>query len=227
MISVILHRPKSPGNLGAVARVCKNFGVDSLIIIDPRCDTNHEDAQRLAMHAKDILCNARIEDSLDILYEFDCIIATTARRGDADNIRRIAMTPRELAGRIFHDMHIAVLFGPEDDGLSNDALALAHITVCIPTAGFQSLNLSHAVSIILYELFMAVPAQVGLEPARKEELDVLFSLINEKLDTMRFPREQMAATQRQTWRRVLSRAFLSRREAQNLMGFFKNLLGRR
>lgn len=227
MIFVVLHRPKNPGNLGAVARICKNFGVSSLILVDPRCDVGHEDAQSRAMHAKDVLAGARIEKSLDVLDEFDYVVATTVRRGDEANIKRRAITPRELAQRIPCGARIAILFGSEDHGLSNDALSLAHLTVGIPTANLQSLNLSHAVGIVLYELFATAPLQTSMEPARKEELDVLFSLISEKLCAMDFPQGQMVTTQEQTWRRVLSRAVLSRHEARNIIGFFKNLLGRR
>ena len=98
MIDIVLIQPKTPGNIGAIARVMKNFGFANLILINPDCEIDF-DAKSRAKHAKDILENARVEN-FDFLNIYDYKIGTTARLGSDYNIPRSPLTPTELSKKI-------------------------------------------------------------------------------------------------------------------------------
>ncbi|WP_080800088.1 RNA methyltransferase [Desulfamplus magnetovallimortis] len=154
-ITVVLHQPGYPENIGSAARAMCNMGIGKLIVVEPR-NYNHEAAAKLATHsAKQILEQMEIYESLkDALAPFHYIVGTTARLGG----QRVVESPREVAERVAHlslNNSIAMLFGREDRGLSNEELKLCHTLVNIPTSGFSSLNLAQAVMVVCYELFIA------------------------------------------------------------------------
>ncbi len=156
-IYVVLVNTIYGGNIGSSARAIKNMGLDGLRLVNPREGFERE-AFIMAHGARDVLANAEFFDSLEKAIE-DCslIIGTTARTG---GWRRNILTARQIAPLIVsHSKNnkVAILFGKEDTGLSNEEISLCNYCVTIPTSqkGLKSLNLSQAVLLIGYEILLA------------------------------------------------------------------------
>ncbi len=155
-ISIVLHRPRYPENIGSAARAAKNMGIHRLVVVSPEND-DPERMLRLATHAAaDIIKGmVRYDDLKSALAEETYVVGTTARTGSQ---RQGFCTPAEMAKHLIgisKNNRIAILFGPEDRGLENEDIRLCHMLVGIPTAAFSSINLAQAVMIICYELFQA------------------------------------------------------------------------
>jgi tRNA/rRNA methyltransferase len=155
-ISIILIRPKFPENVGSVARAMKNTGLSRLTLVGG-CSALHMNAYKLASGAEDILERAEEWSSMDEALEGqDCLVGTTSREGRG---RVPLLRPNDLVARLVpvsQKSSIALIFGPEKDGLTNEELSRCHLYVRIPSAmSFPSFNLSHAVAIICHELFNA------------------------------------------------------------------------
>lgn len=230
MLSVILIEPESAGNIGAVARLMKNFDFHSLILIHSQCDHLSPEALDRATHAKDILRRARVERDIACLDEFDYLIATTAKVGTDYNIPRIPIKPEELTMNLDLRKHVALLIGRESTGLRNEEILKADLVVTIPTSKkFPTMNMSHACGILLYEIFKAFGKEKVTEhipAATKREKDQMMILLDDVLKTIDLP-ERRQETQRRVWKRMIGRSFLSKREAFALMGFLKKVMGRR
>ncbi len=166
-IRIVLVRPRGAANVGAVARAMKNTGLHDLVLVRPAFAVSNSLfsacswATAMAVHAKDVLGGVRQVDSLDAAVS-DCglVVGTTCREG---LYRAAAEPPRTVAPRILAATtanRVAVLFGPEDHGLSNEDLKACHQLIIIPSdPAYPSLNLSHAVMVCGYELFVAAHAQ--------------------------------------------------------------------
>jgi len=154
-IRVVLVEPFYEINIGYTARVMKNFDVNKLFIVNPRIEIG-EIARRFAMKGVDVLEKARIVKSLtDAISSVDLVIGTTGKVSNKILLRQ-ALTAREFAEKISNVKgKIAILFGREPSGLTNEELMLCDYIVTIPAnPEYPILNLSHAVSIILYEIFL-------------------------------------------------------------------------
>jgi len=144
IVSVILIEPENPGNIGAVARIMKNFGFYDLRVVRP-CEIN-EIAYARATHAKEILDNIKIFDSFEkATKDLDMLIATTGK------IRKVSKHVIE-PWKIPKYENIGLVFGRESIGLLNEEIERCDIVVSVPTSEYKILNLSHAVGIILYEI---------------------------------------------------------------------------
>ncbi len=226
-VDIVLVEPQTSGNIGAVARVMKNFDFDNLILIDPECELDDYDAKARAMHAKeDVLQNARVEE-WNYLDNYDYRVATTAILGDEHNMKRNPLTPEELSHRVkvTEGKKMAILFGREDLGLSNEEILRCDFVVNIPAnPEYSTMNLSHAVAVILYELYRAMNEEnfgKDIEPIGREEKEVMLDVIDEVLDEMEFQTEHKREQQKRLWRRIIGKSMLSNREAHALIGMFK------
>ena len=123
-VKIVLVEPAGERNIGSIARVMRNMGLDQLAIVNPACDYLSEEAQIMAVHGVEVLKNAQVFTCLpDALQECHRAIATTARpRGIPTTLE----TPREaIPWLIAHNIKSALIFGPEDRGLSNEELSHA------------------------------------------------------------------------------------------------------
>jgi len=228
MISIILLEPKKPGNVGAVARVMKNFNFSDLVLINPKCDIKSKEAVDRAVHAKNIIENAKIKN-ISYLKNFDYLVATTGKLGTDYNIPRSPITPAQLADKLskIKKVKIGLLFGPESYGLSNKLILQCDFVVTIPSSlKYPTLNLSHSVGIILYELFQKSKERKQGEqiiPMAKKEKEHLLKIIYNKLDKMHFTTKEKKETQKLIWKRILGKAMLTKREAFALFGFFRKI----
>lgn len=155
-VTIVLHQPRYSENIGAAARAMRNMGISQLVVVDP---PNYDlyKVLKLATHfASDIIEKSRIcADLKEALAPFSYVVGATARLGGQ---RRVINSPLMLAQRlvpISKENRIAILFGPEDRGLSNEDIHHCHVLVNIPTSEFSSLNLAQAVMIMCYEIFTA------------------------------------------------------------------------
>jgi tRNA/rRNA methyltransferase len=177
-ITIVLQRPQYPENIGSAARAMCNMGFSRLIVVDPDI---WEEARirRLATHAAaSVVDTIQRFDSLDkALAPFGHVVGTTARLGGQ---RPVIKSPDFLARNLISISKInpvAILFGPEDRGLTNDDLKHCHQLVNIPTVDFSSLNLAQAVMVVCYCLSSAVqtsPPANTPRLAKRIELDLMY-----------------------------------------------------
>ncbi len=156
-IAFVLCRPMQAGNVGSAARALKNMGFADLRLVAPVASTRDRAATSMAVHADDLLARAAIHDDLDAaLADRTITIGTTCRPGP---YRSGASTLREAARELIAEAasnRIAIMFGSEDHGLTNDELKRCHRLITIPTAvEYPSLNLAQAVMVVAYELRLA------------------------------------------------------------------------
>lgn len=155
-IRIVLVNTAHPGNIGGAARAMKNMGLSELYLVQPR-EYPAPRAVWRAAGARDVLANAKIVDSVDqAIAGCGLVVGTSARE------RRIPwplINPRECGARIWQEAHshdIALLFGREDRGLTNEELHKCHYHVHIPSnPDYSSLNLATAVQVLSYEIRMA------------------------------------------------------------------------
>jgi tRNA (cytidine32/uridine32-2'-O)-methyltransferase len=155
-VRIILVETSHPGNIGAVARAMKNMGLGDLVLVNPRYFP-HEDATARASGAEDLLQSARVVNSADeALADCNYVAGASAR---PRSIEWPLMEPRECAVRLLQESvngTVAVLFGPEKSGLTNDHMDRCDTLLTIPTiSSFNSLNLAMAVQVVSYELRVA------------------------------------------------------------------------
>ena len=222
-IIVVLHEPQDLVNIAHVVRALKNFGLRELRLVNPR----EYDAYRvagIAHQTQDVLARVaqfgRLEDALA-----DCVhvVGFTARGRTA---KRNLQRPREAAGEILGQAEAgptALLFGREDKGLPNEALDLCHRVVTIPTSpAYPSLNLAHAVVLMLYELAVTrgdesrpfkAPRREG-PPATAGDLERLFADVEAALRVIEFFKTRQAEGVMRTVREVIHRTPLDEREAK-------------
>ena len=154
-LKVILVEPNGPLNVGSVARLCSNFEVDELRIVSPKCDIFSLESKKMALKGQKILHNCKIFNNLEnAIFDCDLVLASCGRIDvskdsffeSCEDIFNWVVSFKKIN-------NLAIVFGREDSGLTNNELLLANKTFNIPTSkNNPSLNLSHAVSIVLYEL---------------------------------------------------------------------------
>lgn len=226
-ISIILCRPQFAGNVGAVARCGKNMGIDRLIVVGSP-DLEQEEMYRRATHvASDVIDGIHyVADLAEALADFQYVVGTTARLGNA---RGPVVTPREMAEKvadISQKNSVALLFGPEDAGLTNDDLRFCHLVVNIPTAEFKSLNLSHAVMILCYEIFAwrsAMDGRFSPKLATSRELEGMYGQVQDLLKRIGFLNPQNPEYWMMHIRRFLSRTGLYAKEVKIVRGICRQM----
>ncbi|MFP4568048.1 MAG: RNA methyltransferase [Candidatus Woesearchaeota archaeon] len=229
-ISVVLINPLYQGNVGAIARSMANFDLSELIIVGDF--SIGDEARCRAKHANSILDNVSFCESFDLLKnDFDLIIGTTGIIGTDYNIPRSPLTLCETSCELKDfSGRVALVFGSEATGLSNEHLLLCDFTLHIPTSvNYSVLNLSHAASIVFYEFFKLNSSVSGFVRenhviASSRERDEAVRIVDDVVGVMSFKSESDRDTQRVVWRRILGKSFLTRRELFSVIGFFRNVL---
>lgn len=184
-IAIVLHKPRYPENIGAAARALCNMGLKRLLVVDPE-NYDMDKVRKLATHAaSDIIEHIEIYEALDqALADFNYIVGTTARVGSQRRTINAPSLPAEKLASISAGNLIAILFGPEDRGLTNEDIRNCHLLVNIPTSNFSSLNLAQAVMIICYELFTySCEEKKALTPrlANRHELEGMYAHLKDIL----------------------------------------------
>ena len=228
-LRIVLVEPIYGGNVGSVCRAMANMGISDLAVVNPR-NLNMGEARKMACHANDILESRSTVDTLaEAVSDCGVVIGATARTG---LYRQHAKAPREWAEKalqVAEDGKAAIIFGREDNGLNNDELAICTQIIQIPTSvEYTSLNLSQAVLICCYELFLAAgiyepPLERSLE-APSELRERMFDLWRETLLGIGFMEADKADHMMLGLRRILSRGSLTVDDLKILMGIARQSL---
>jgi tRNA/rRNA methyltransferase len=240
----VLFKPKSPGNVGAAARALKNMGCRDLRIVKPTgfhitnggkgiwsCQgPGYDNADMMAVHGRDVLAAATIYSGLDAaLADRTLVVGTTARAG---LYRSEARPIREVSDELLtlsEANRIALVFGPEDCGLTNEELKLCQRLITIPTAPqYPSLNLAQAVMIVAYELMLAAGAARELplpqQWAQVSDVDAMLARMANALITIGFLPEDNPDHIMFALRAILGRAGLRPRELDITNGIVSQIL---
>jgi len=229
-VAVVLHRPKLSENIGTAARAAGNMGLGRLIAVAP-----HEMDKDIIMASATRAGQGLVEDMTvyenlpDALADFHYVVGTTARRGSK---RGPFFSPRALARKIAglsRENKIALLFGPERTGLTNEELRLCQAAVSIPTASkaASSLNLAQAVLIVGYELLLSekekgLDRQIRLAPVG--EVQAMYSHLKKALLELRFLPEENPDYWIMSFARIFNRSGLTHEDCNLLRGLARQIL---
>ncbi len=228
-ISIILVDTKTPANIGAVARCMMNTGLSRLVLIDPPIDRNG-DALKLAAGAGALLAAAQTFDSLDkAVADHHLVIGTTRHKGkQRKNLRSPRVQAEHVVPLLAHNK-IAVLFGNEVNGLTSQDLARCHELIAIPSAdAFPSLNLSHAVMIVAYELFLAAGASPSVSQtalAAGADTEQFYRHLRQTLQDVEFIDPAQPERMMLSLRQLFGKARLSERDIKILQGILSAVDG--
>lgn len=231
-IRIVLVATTHPGNIGSAARAMKTMGLSRLVLVAPR-HFPHPDATALAAGADDVLAAAEVVPDLDAALA-GCVFAL----GCTPRPRTVPMpelAPRDAAPRALAEARggpVAIVFGTESSGLSNEQVQRCHAAVNIPAdPAYDSLNLAQAVQVLCYELrcaalpgapAAAAPAPASLPasepPATADELEGLFGHLAQALFEIDFLKGRGSANLMRRLRRLFLRARPTRREVLILRG---------
>jgi tRNA/rRNA methyltransferase len=230
-LDVVLVRPKEDGNVGAVARVARNFGADRLVLVSPRARVGSE-ANRRAMGGLALLRKApRCRTFEEAVRGADLVVGTTdTSTGRSNAYLRRSVSP-ERFGELLRTLRgrVALVFGPEDNGLSRAELARCDLLVHVPARReFPTLNLSHAAAVVLYAAHRArgasdpetTPAPEDLE-LNGTEKELFLTRVGELLARTGYPAHKRRGLIL-LFRRVLGRSTPTEAEYRMMLGLFKS-----
>jgi TrmH family RNA methyltransferase len=234
-IRIVLVETSEPGNIGAVARAMKNMCLEELVLVKP-VQFPHAKATARASGADDLLSRARVCDSLD-----EALAGCTLVMGASARLRRLAwpqVDARQGAGKALQQAahsEVAIVFGREHSGLTNEELERCHYLVHIPSnEQYNSLNIAAAVQVIAYELFMGVQAQSapapassppagGERPATADELDGLYQHLFEVLTQVGFLHPDHPRKMMRRLRRLFNKAQMDKVEVNIVRGILSTI----
>lgn len=241
-VRIVLVEPAGPLNVGSIARVMKNMGLRQLVLVNPHCDPRGEEARLMAVHAADILEAAQPVESLpEALQGCHRAIATTGRTHTPEVILE---SPRRALPWLLEfpapDRQSALIFGPEDRGLSNAELKYAQRLIQIPShPDYPSLNLAQAVAICCYELYQLTLETSDISPqwapiptaalstadppAALDALEGYYQHLESLLLQIEYLYPHTAASRMTKFRRLLNRAGPSAGEVALLRGVLRQM----
>lgn len=230
--SVLLLETQNPGNLGAVARIMMNMGFDDLRLIRPKCEVLCSDSLNRAVHAKEILNSASIHQTIgEALKDIDFLFGTAQKK-------------REIPLAFFHldqwsqselsklNGKVGLLFGTEDRGLSKNELKYCHGQISIASSEkFPSLNLSHAVGLLLYEINQKLklldqtnhPDKVEIKVAKNSQRREFYFDLKNSLLNIDFLNPQNPDLIMKEIENIFEKSQLSHRELQLLRGIVRQI----
>ncbi len=230
-LRVVLVRPQYSGNIGAVARAMGNFALGDLALVNP-APLRRDQAEMMAVHARDILDHMQIHASVqEAIADCGLVVGTTCRSG---LYREEVVSPRALAPHIVATAainRVALVFGCEDSGLSNEELRYCHRLMTIPTdTAYPSLNVAQAVLVCCYEVFLASQSAV-LEDApapqrplaMSEQQELMYEKLKHALLKVGFLHKDNPEHIMFAFRRILGRAGLEERDVRILLGMARQI----
>lgn len=228
--AIVLVNPKYPENIGATARIGFNFGVGKLIVVGGR-NYDLDSMLKMATHkAAHLIHNLEHHEHLSkALAPYHFVVGTTARTGKRRILKETPKAVMEEVVKLMPGHKTALLFGPENTGLTNEELNLCQFFTTIPTAAFSSLNLAQAVAIHCYELYsqaitVSTPVIGPSEYATSFEIENMYGHIDQALTAT----EIINDTNRTFWirsiRQFLSRVKLRKKETSIIRTICRKLL---
>ena len=194
----ILVKPQLGENIGACARAMKNFGFSKLCIVEPKINFPNHKAKATSVGAYDIINKAKVFNNIqDAIEPFNLVISLSARRRDI-NKKNISLKEfQKIIKR--RNLNLGLMFGPEASGLSNKDLSFSNYILQIPTSPkFKSLNLSHSLTVICYEIFKSLNDkkiknnELNLKVSSKSKISSLLAHLTSLLEKKDFfiPKEK-------------------------------------
>jgi tRNA/rRNA methyltransferase len=233
---IVLVRTEVAANIGATARVMRNFGLSDLVLVAPSADPRDLHARALATHGEDLLDSCRVVvDLAESVADCTLVAATSARTGGLFR-RQSVGAPREILPRLVDAMpagRVALVFGPERTGLTNEEVSLCTYLVHIPTdPAAPALNLAQSVAICLYELSLAVgdsgapEASAGAtlqEAAPAADVERMFTLLRGSLERIDYLSGPKADALMYGLRHLIGRALPSPMEVGLITGLARQI----
>lgn len=231
-VTIVLVEPQGPINVGAVCRVMMNFGFHALRLVNPCPDYQGLEARRMALKAESVLSAAAVFPTLaEALSDCHLIFGTTRRFG---KYRDLFLSPESAATQTWTQasgIRTAFVFGREDRGLHTAELDLCHFFVTIGTnPEYPSLNLSHAVGLVLYALRNEekvcrpiAKSDASAGPAASEEIEAMFQHMRKTLLSIDYLDPQNPDHILRAFRRLLGRSGLTGRDVRILRGLWNRV----
>jgi tRNA/rRNA methyltransferase len=229
---VVLVRPQIAANLGAAARVMRNFGCERLVLVAPLADPADREARRLSTHGESILDRVQIVATLDEALA-DCVfVAGTSARIGGPFRRQSVAAPEDVAAKLVASFlvgPVALVFGPEPTGLFNEEVTRCHHLIHIPAdEGYPALNLAQSVAICLYEVHKAwrnlqVPTVERPLPAAVADQERMFAHLRTALEEIHFLYGTNADSLMHALRHLIGRAQPSAMEVDLLFGLARQI----
>ena len=230
-VGFLLVNPQLPENIGFCARALKNFGFRKLDIINPKEKWPNKKAIATSVGARDIIKNTKVYSSLKIASnKYDIIYASTARKRDI-NKKHLSFEKFIESIKKNQNKKIGILFGPEASGLSNEDIGYSNFIFKIPVhKKFESLNLSHSLIIVCFEIFKLIKPSFFKKNkdlsdiASKRKLNIFLDFLEARLDRKGFfvPNEKKK-TMLINLRNIFGRIDLSNKELRILSSVFSKL----
>ena len=232
-LAIVMVHPKYPENIGSAARIALNMGVSRLIVVSEKPPDPARMLPCATHNAKEIIESIEYRSDLpSALADYAFVLGTTARVGKK---RQVAASPRQVFRQVLpllKENRVAILFGPENRGLTNDEVKLCSALTTIPTANFSSINLAQAVAVICYELYYGLAMAEGEEVppfaprlATLEEQEGMYREVEgvvERLDALEGKTQPVNRSV--TVRNFLGRMSLQARETRLIAGICRQLL---
>jgi TrmH family RNA methyltransferase len=232
-VRFVFVEPRYGGNVGAAARVLKNFGFGRLDLVDPREGKDHEEAVRMAVDAADVLAAAKTHETLDQSLDGAATVVGTSRRMGKHrqpHHRLDALTP--LLPALSERGEVALVFGREDHGLSDADLDRCTHLVYVPTGeAYPALNVAQTIAIVAYELRIALDAATPAPLDPDDELlvdhagrEAMYAHLEEALLAIGFLKLGQLEGMMRRLRRILSRAELTAGDVDVVRGISRQIL---
>ncbi len=230
-IGFLLVKPQLPENIGFCARGLKNFGFKNLDLVNPKESWPNKKAIATSVGAKDILKNTKVYTNIkEAINKYDIVYASSARRRDI-NKKHLSFNQFIKSLKKNKKKKIGIIFGPEASGLSNEDIAYSNYIFKIPVnKKFESINLSHSVILICYEIFKIVKVSYFKKDKKledivsKEKLNVFTDFVENRLEKKGFfsPNEKRK-TMLINLRNIFGRIQLSNKELRILSSIFSRI----
>ncbi|OLV18471.1 RNA methyltransferase [Deinococcus marmoris] len=222
-LAVVLVSPKTPGNIGSAARAMLNMGAKDLRLVAPRCNHLDSGAVAMAVHAADLLRGATIYPTLrEALADRDLSVGTSARiRSDLPQPQH----PAQIRPFVRAATAPALVFGPEESGLTNADLEQCQMTVRIPTGDYASLNLAQAVLLVCYEFLQGQdePLDRTRKTATREEMEAMYGHLHDTMHLIGYTDAVRARHTLRLWRALLDRALMNSAESRLFRGLLRQV----
>jgi tRNA/rRNA methyltransferase len=231
---VVLVRPQFAGNIGSVARVMRNMGLSDLVLVAPEANIKDQQARQLSTHGEEILDSARMVDDFgDAVANCVLVAATSARKGGLFRRQSVGL-PEEVVPLLVDTLPsgpVALVFGPECTGLTDEEVTRCHHLIHIPTSDdYPALNLAQAVAIMLYELRRAwlrrssdMPLSQHEPPAPFADQERAFDQLRLALEEIRYLFGDKGPALMHGLRHLLGRAQPSAMEVRLLIGLARQI----
>jgi tRNA/rRNA methyltransferase len=229
---IVLVRPKIAANIGATARVMRNMGLSRLVLVAPEADPNAPEARRLSTQGENVLDGAHTVAELgDALAECVFVVGTSARTGGPYR-RQTVVGPDQIMPLIVSRINsgpVALVFGPEPSGLTDEEVTRCHFLIHIPTdEAYPALNLAQAVAICTYELRRAWTLRAGNEkpldpPAQFADQERMFQSFQRGLEEIHFLYGDKAGPLMHALRHLIGRAGPTAMEVDLIFGLARQI----